>query len=157
LHLQENIALEVLAEIAQLSVHHFARAFCQSLGISPHNYIVQRRVEHAQQLLRNTDLPCAALFLSLRTSDNRWPRDSTLCVHAAGLFLVGCRPRFETHDSSQTATSFAADQKMRSIPKLRTIRRPTASWRALKSVGTFWWLFWWSCPWPKNAVESKLR
>ena len=31
-HLQESIALEVLAEIAQLSVHHFARAFRQTLG-----------------------------------------------------------------------------------------------------------------------------
>jgi AraC-like DNA-binding protein len=62
-HLQENIALEVLAEIAQLSVHHFARAFRQSLGIPPHNYIVQRRVEHAQQLLRNTELPLRRLRL----------------------------------------------------------------------------------------------
>jgi AraC-like DNA-binding protein len=62
-HLQENIALEVLAEIAQLSVHHFARAFRQSLGIPPHNYIVQRRVEHAQQLLRNTDLPLSQIAM----------------------------------------------------------------------------------------------
>jgi len=62
-HLQENIALDVLAEIAQLSVHHFARAFRQSLGIPPHNYIVQRRVEHAQQLLRNTDLPLSEIAI----------------------------------------------------------------------------------------------
>jgi AraC-like DNA-binding protein len=62
-HLQENIALEVLAEIAQLSVHHFARAFRQSLGTPPHNYIVQRRVEHAQQLLRNTDLPLSEIAI----------------------------------------------------------------------------------------------
>ena len=62
-HLQENIALEVLADIAQLSVHHFARAFRQSLGIPPHNYIVQRRVEHAQQLLRNTDLPLSEIAI----------------------------------------------------------------------------------------------
>jgi AraC-like DNA-binding protein len=62
-HLQENIALEALAEIAQLSVHHFARAFRQSLGIPPHNYIVQRRVEHAQQLLRNTDLPLSEIAM----------------------------------------------------------------------------------------------
>jgi transcriptional regulator GlxA family with amidase domain len=62
-HLQENIALEVLAEIAQLSVHHFARAFRQTLGIPPHNYIVQRRVEHAQQLLRNTDLPLSEIAM----------------------------------------------------------------------------------------------
>src|SRR6201987_860460 len=45
--LQENIALEVLAEIAQLSVHHFARASRQSIGVPPHNYIVQGRVDHA--------------------------------------------------------------------------------------------------------------
>jgi AraC-like DNA-binding protein len=62
-HLQENIALEVLAGIAQLSVHHFARAFRQTLGIPPHNYIVQRRVEHAQQLLRNTDLPLSEIAI----------------------------------------------------------------------------------------------
>ena len=62
-HLQQNIALEVLAEIAQLSVHHFARAFRQSLGIPPHNYIVQRRVEQAQQLLRNTELPLSEIAI----------------------------------------------------------------------------------------------
>ena len=62
-HLQENIALEVLAGIAQLSVHHFARAFRQTLGMPPHNYIVQRRVEHAQQLLRNTDLPVSEIAI----------------------------------------------------------------------------------------------
>ena len=62
-HLQENLALEVLAKIAQLSVHHFARAFRQTLGIPPHNYIVQRRIEHAQQLLRNTDLPLSEIAI----------------------------------------------------------------------------------------------
>jgi AraC-like DNA-binding protein len=62
-HLQENIALEVLAGIAQLSVHHFARAFRQTLGVPPHNYIVQRRVEHAQQMLRNTDLPLSEIAI----------------------------------------------------------------------------------------------
>jgi AraC-like DNA-binding protein len=62
-HLQENIALEVLAGIAQLSVHHFARAFRQTLGIPPHSYIVQRRIEHAQQLLRNTDLPLSEIAI----------------------------------------------------------------------------------------------
>jgi transcriptional regulator GlxA family with amidase domain len=46
-----------------LSVHHFARAFRQTLGIPPHNYIVQRRVEHAQQLLGNTDLPLSEIAI----------------------------------------------------------------------------------------------
>jgi transcriptional regulator GlxA family with amidase domain len=68
-HLQENIALGVLAEIAELSVHHFARAFRQSLGVPPHNYIVQRRVEHAQQLLRNTDLPLSEIAIDAGFTD----------------------------------------------------------------------------------------
>jgi len=68
-HLQENIALEVLAEIAQLSVHHFARAFRQSIGVPPHNYIVQRRVEHAQQMLRNTDLPLSEIAIEAGFTD----------------------------------------------------------------------------------------
>jgi AraC-like DNA-binding protein len=62
-HLQENIALEALAEVAQLSVHHFARAFRESLGTPPHKYIVKRRVQHAQQLLRNTDLPLSEIAI----------------------------------------------------------------------------------------------
>jgi AraC-like DNA-binding protein len=62
-HLQENIALGVLAGIAQLSVHHFARAFRRTLGIPPHNYIVQRRVEHVHQMLRNTDLPLSEIAI----------------------------------------------------------------------------------------------
>ena len=69
LHLQENIALEVLAGMAQLSVHHFARAFRQSVGVPPHNYIVQRRVEHAQQLLRNTDLPLSEIAIEAGFTD----------------------------------------------------------------------------------------
>ena len=68
-HLQENIALEVLAGIAQLSVHHFARAFRQTLGIPPHNYIVQRRVERAQQMLRNTELPLSEIAIASGFTD----------------------------------------------------------------------------------------
>lgn len=66
---QESIALEVLARIAQLSVHHFARAFRQSLGMPPHNYIVQRRVEHAQQLLLNTDLSLSEIAVEAAFTD----------------------------------------------------------------------------------------
>jgi AraC-like DNA-binding protein/PAS domain-containing protein len=62
-HLQENIALDGLAGIAQLSIHHFARAFRQSVGVPPHSYIVRRRVERAQELLRTTDLPLSEIAL----------------------------------------------------------------------------------------------
>ena len=55
-NLERKISLVDLAAIAQLSQHHFARAFKQSLGSSPHQYLIQTRVLRAQQLLKNTDL-----------------------------------------------------------------------------------------------------
>jgi AraC family transcriptional regulator len=50
-HLGEQVCLLELAELAQLSPHHFCRAFKQSFGIPPHQYQVQRRMEAAKLLL----------------------------------------------------------------------------------------------------------
>jgi AraC family transcriptional regulator len=50
-HLGEQVCLLKLAQLAQLSVHHFCRAFKQSFGIPPHQYQVQRRMEVAKLLL----------------------------------------------------------------------------------------------------------
>ena len=51
-HLEQKILLEDLAAIAGLSQHHFARAFKQSIGSSPHQYLIQTRVLRAQKLLK---------------------------------------------------------------------------------------------------------
>jgi AraC family transcriptional regulator len=50
-HLDEQIALGVLARVARLSQCHFCRAFKQSLGITPLQYLLQRRVQWAKALL----------------------------------------------------------------------------------------------------------
>jgi AraC family transcriptional regulator len=50
-HLEEEISLQELADIAQLSRYHFARAFKQSFGIPPHRYHMSRRMERAKTLL----------------------------------------------------------------------------------------------------------
>ncbi len=68
-NLEQNIRLESLAEMAGLSIHHFARAFKQSVGMPPHCYVLQRRIEHAQQMLRNTELPLSEIALSAGFSD----------------------------------------------------------------------------------------
>lgn len=68
-HLHERIALETLAEIAQLSVYHFARAFRESVGMPPHAYIVRRRIERAQRLLRSTDLSLSEIALKVGFTD----------------------------------------------------------------------------------------
>jgi AraC-like DNA-binding protein len=68
-NLNRNISIEELAEMAGLSVHHFARAFKQTVGMPPHCYILQRRIEQAQQMLRTTKLPLSEIALSLGFSD----------------------------------------------------------------------------------------
>jgi AraC-like DNA-binding protein len=68
-NLGQNISLEALAEMAGLSTHHFARAFKRTVGMPPHGYVLQRRIEHAQQMLRNTDLPMSEIALSAGFSD----------------------------------------------------------------------------------------
>jgi AraC-like DNA-binding protein/PAS domain-containing protein len=60
-NLDQNIPLETLAQMAGLSVHHFSRAFKQSMGMPPHGYILQRRIERAQDMLRNTRHPLSEI------------------------------------------------------------------------------------------------
>ncbi len=58
-HLDGSVRLADLARECELSVSHFARAFKASFGMSPHRWLVQRRIERAQQLIAETDLPLA--------------------------------------------------------------------------------------------------
>jgi AraC-like DNA-binding protein len=68
-HLAENIELATLAEIARLSKWHFARAFKQSVGTPPIFYLIQRRLERAQELLVETDLSLGQIALQTGFSD----------------------------------------------------------------------------------------
>ena len=54
-HLAQNLKLENLAQLLDMSQFHFSRLFKQSLGISPYQYLIQQRVERAKQLLKQTD------------------------------------------------------------------------------------------------------
>ena len=45
--------LAALAQLVRLSPYHFCRVFKQSLGMPPHRYQTNRRVEHAKLLLAN--------------------------------------------------------------------------------------------------------
>jgi AraC family transcriptional regulator len=41
-----------MAAAAHLSVFHFARQFKESVGMPPHQYVIDRRVQRAELLLR---------------------------------------------------------------------------------------------------------
>lgn len=62
-HLDQSIKLADLAEVAGMSQYHFSRLFKQSMGITPHQYLLKQRVEQAQQLLKGTKLAIAEVAL----------------------------------------------------------------------------------------------
>ncbi|MBD2261169.1 helix-turn-helix transcriptional regulator [Pseudanabaena sp. FACHB-2040] len=51
------MSLTALADQTNLSAFHFARLFKKSLGLSPHQYMLQNRVERAKRLITKTDRP----------------------------------------------------------------------------------------------------
>jgi AraC family transcriptional regulator len=57
--LAENLSLAEVADVCGLSVAQFARAFKRSLGLPPHRFLIERRVERARELLLHTGLPLA--------------------------------------------------------------------------------------------------
>ncbi|NEQ47422.1 MAG: helix-turn-helix transcriptional regulator [Leptolyngbya sp. SIOISBB] len=50
-----DIKLADLAGLLNMSPFHFGRMFKQSMGISPHQYVIQQRLERAQHLLKQSD------------------------------------------------------------------------------------------------------
>ncbi len=63
--LEQDITLSELADNVQMSQYRFARAFKQSTGIPPHQYLLMQRVEQAKKLLTLTQLPIVAISYQL--------------------------------------------------------------------------------------------
>ncbi len=55
-HLAQPISVPQLAAAVNLSASHFSRLFRTATGLSPHEYIILRRIDAAKQLLLTTDL-----------------------------------------------------------------------------------------------------
>ena len=68
-HLTERIRVEDLAALLGLSAGHFCRAFKATFRLSPHAYLMRRRIEVAQGLMLTTHQPLGAIALSCGMSD----------------------------------------------------------------------------------------
>jgi AraC family transcriptional regulator len=68
-HLDAGLTLERMAAVARLSPYHFARQFKAATGLPPHQYVIARRVERAQQILRKGDLSLAEVAAVVGFSD----------------------------------------------------------------------------------------
>nr|WP_218646647.1 AraC family transcriptional regulator [Pseudomonas umsongensis] len=56
-HLAEDLSINQLAARAGVSPAHFRRLFDSAMGIAPHRYVMNLRLERALELLMQTDLP----------------------------------------------------------------------------------------------------
>jgi transcriptional regulator GlxA family with amidase domain len=85
-HLDRPIRNEDLAAIARLNPSHFGRAFRNSLGEPPHEYVIRRRVERAQGLMLSTGASLSEIALDCGLADQS---------HLTRLFrrIVGESPR----------------------------------------------------------------
>jgi AraC family transcriptional regulator len=64
-YLNRDLSLAELASVINISPTYFAGLFKQAMGISPHQYVIQQRVERAKLMLSKTDLAIADIALQL--------------------------------------------------------------------------------------------
>jgi AraC family transcriptional regulator len=55
-NLGRNISLEEIAANVEMSTFHFARMFKHSMGLAPHQYVLEQRIDRAKTLLSETAL-----------------------------------------------------------------------------------------------------
>lgn len=60
-HLDEPLTVEDLAARTVLSPRTFARRFKETTGTTPHRWLLDQRLQHAEQLLESTGLPVDAV------------------------------------------------------------------------------------------------
>ena len=64
-HFKENLSLDLLAEITHVSKYHMVHVFTEEYGISPINYLIQKRIEEGKYLLKTTDYSLALIGRTL--------------------------------------------------------------------------------------------
>ncbi len=84
--LTTRLPLSLLAETAQVSAFHFAREFHAMTGLSPHQYIIRRRIDRALRLLAQPDISIEQV-----SHQSGFNRASHLSRHMRR--LIGVTPR----------------------------------------------------------------
>jgi AraC family transcriptional regulator len=68
-NLESKMDIDDLANVVALSRSHFSRAFKHSVGLSPMEYVVVRRVERAKMMISETTEPLAEVALACGFAD----------------------------------------------------------------------------------------
>lgn len=63
-HFPENISLDTLSQLTYMNKYYMVHAFKKYKGLSPINYLINRRLDEAKHLLETTDYPVAKIALA---------------------------------------------------------------------------------------------
>jgi AraC family transcriptional regulator len=66
-HLAEDLSLSQLSSVVDMSEHYFVELFKTSTGSSPHQYVLQRRIDRAKQLLLDRHAKYSVIETGLET------------------------------------------------------------------------------------------
>jgi len=85
-NLESRLMVTELAALTRLSPSYFSRVFHASFGVSPHHYVLHRRIQTAQTLMLNPDATLSSIALLTGFSDQ---------AHMSRTFrrLIGVTPR----------------------------------------------------------------
>lgn len=61
MHLSERLSVDKLAQMAGMSSFHFVREFKTCCGMTPHQYVIERRLTRAREALQNTSATIASI------------------------------------------------------------------------------------------------
>ena len=64
-HIDDQISVECLAKLVNISPFHFSRLFKATTGLPPHSYVIRHRVLKGQQLLERTRMSIAEIAFTV--------------------------------------------------------------------------------------------
>ena len=103
--LTEDLGLREIAAAVGLSPFHFARLFKQGAGVSPHQFLLQQRVERAKHLLLRGELSIAAVAVAVGFYDQSHLgfHFKRLCGLTPKAFAERCHGRLHAHPPAPEA------------------------------------------------------
>jgi AraC family transcriptional regulator len=103
-NLSQDLSLKELAAVAGVSVSHIKTAFRESVGLPVHQYVIQRRVDRAQALLREGKLPISRIAV-----ETGFSHQSHLSYHVRR--LLGVSPSESARRFRETRQTMAVDDQ----------------------------------------------
>ena len=117
----QPLDVPALARRAHASPAHFSRRFKEAYGETPHQYVLTRRVERAQELLRNTELSVTEIclevgFQSLGSFSAAFSRVAGLSPTAYRATVAGFPPAIPGCWAAQWTRPRRAGMEKREVP-----------------------------------------